>query len=143
MYLRHATRRQAGPTHTYWRLVRAVRLGKRVVQQTVAQLGEILLAEKMISAEQLKAALELQRSTGKVLGRILVDQGALTEVQLVSALATQIGMPFVDLSDMVIDGSAIGRLPGAVCRRHHVLPIGIENGTLPHGSPPIEKPMAL
>jgi type IV pilus assembly protein PilB len=97
---------------------------------TVAQLGEILLAEKMISAEQLKAALELQRSTGKMLGRILVDQGALTEVQLVSALATQIGMPFVDLSDMVIDGSAIGRLPGAVCRRHHVLPIGIENGML-------------
>lgn len=108
-----------------------VRLDEEHRQEvTVAQLGEILLAEKMISAEQLKAALELQRSTGKMLGRILVDQGALTEVQLVSALATQIGMPFVDLSDMVIDGSAIGRLPGAVCRRHHVLPIGIENGML-------------
>jgi hypothetical protein len=41
MYLRHATRRKDGKTHTYWRLVRSVRLGKRVVQQTVAQLGEL------------------------------------------------------------------------------------------------------
>jgi hypothetical protein len=41
MYLRHATRRKDGKTHTYWRLVRSVRLGKRVVQQTVTQLGEL------------------------------------------------------------------------------------------------------
>ncbi len=96
----------------------------------MAQLGEILLSEKMISRDQLQVALDLQRASGKMLGRILVDQGALTEAQLVAALATQIGMPFVDLSDMVIDGNAVGRLPGAVCRRHHVLPIGIENNFL-------------
>ena len=96
----------------------------------MAQLGEILLSEKMITREQLDAALELQRTTGRMLGRVLVDQNVLTEGQLVSALATQIGLPFVDLSDMVIDGSAVGRLPGPVCRRHHVLPIGIENGFL-------------
>jgi transposase len=41
MYLRHTTRHKDGKTHTYWRLVRSVRLGKRVVQQTVAQLGEL------------------------------------------------------------------------------------------------------
>ena len=41
MYLRHTTRRKDGKTHTYWRVVRSVRLGKRVVQQTVAQLGEL------------------------------------------------------------------------------------------------------
>jgi hypothetical protein len=41
MYLRHATRRKDGKTHTYWRLVRSVRVGKRVLQQTVAHLGEL------------------------------------------------------------------------------------------------------
>jgi len=41
MYLRHTTRRKDGKTHTYWRLVRSVRQGKRVVQQTVAQMGEL------------------------------------------------------------------------------------------------------
>jgi transposase len=41
MYLRHTTRRKAGKVHTYWTLVRSVRVGRRVIQQTVAQLGEL------------------------------------------------------------------------------------------------------
>lgn len=41
MYLRHTTRFKDGKAHTYWRLVRAVRYGGKVVQETVAQLGEL------------------------------------------------------------------------------------------------------
>lgn len=41
MYLRHSVRRKDGKTHTYWRLVRSVRMGKKVRQETVAQLGEL------------------------------------------------------------------------------------------------------
>ena len=41
MYLRHTTRRKDGKVHTYWRLVRSVRVGRKVVQQTVAHLGEL------------------------------------------------------------------------------------------------------
>src|SRR6266446_3750964 len=41
MYLRHTTRVKDGKAHTYWRLVRSVRVGRKVVQQTVAQLGEL------------------------------------------------------------------------------------------------------
>ena len=41
MYLRHSTRRKGGKTHTYWRLVRSVRCGGKVVQETVANLGEL------------------------------------------------------------------------------------------------------
>jgi hypothetical protein len=41
MYLRHTTRRKDGKTHVYWQLVRSVRLGRKVVQETVAQLGEL------------------------------------------------------------------------------------------------------
>src|SRR5437764_6447236 len=41
MYLRHTTIRKDGKVHRYWRLVRSVRIGRRVVQQTVAQLGEL------------------------------------------------------------------------------------------------------
>ena len=41
MYLRHTTMRKDGKVHRYWRLVRSVRVGRRVVQQTVAQLGEL------------------------------------------------------------------------------------------------------
>jgi transposase len=41
MYLRHSTVAKNGKTHTYWRLVRAVRVGRKVRQVTVAQLGEL------------------------------------------------------------------------------------------------------
>jgi len=41
MYLRHTTVRKNGKTHTYWRLVRSVRVGNKVRQETVAQLGEL------------------------------------------------------------------------------------------------------
>ncbi len=41
MDLRHTTVRKNGKTHSYWRLVRSVRRGRRVVQETVAQLGEL------------------------------------------------------------------------------------------------------
>ena len=41
MYLRHTIRRKDGKVHRYWCLVRSVRVGRRVIQQTVAQLGEL------------------------------------------------------------------------------------------------------
>jgi len=41
VYLRHTTRRKDGKTHVYWQLVRSVRRGGKIVQETVAQLGEL------------------------------------------------------------------------------------------------------
>jgi len=41
VYLRHTTRKKDGKTHVYWRLVGSVRRGHKVVQETVAQLGEL------------------------------------------------------------------------------------------------------
>jgi transposase len=41
MYLRHTIRKKDGKVHCYWRLVRGVRVGRRVIQQTIAHLGEL------------------------------------------------------------------------------------------------------
>lgn len=41
MYLRHTTRKKDGKTHVYWQLVRSVRRGRKVAQETVAHLGEL------------------------------------------------------------------------------------------------------
>src|SRR5271157_3496911 len=41
MYLRHTTRKKDGKVHRYWSLVRSVRVGGRVIQQTVTHLGEL------------------------------------------------------------------------------------------------------
>jgi hypothetical protein len=56
MYQRHSTVTKNGKTHTYWRLVRAVRVGRKVRQETVAQLGE-LDAKGRIAARHLADSL--------------------------------------------------------------------------------------
>ena len=94
------------------------------------QLGDILLEGGHVTPQQLAGAVEEQRRLGRSLGRVLVDLGVLTEGQLVSALATQIGLKFVDLSDYPVDGSAVSRIPAAVSRRHNALAIGYDEGKL-------------
>ena len=94
------------------------------------QLGEILIGQGLITSDQLEKALFEQRNIGHSLGRVLIDLGMLTEAQVVQALATQIGMRFVDLAEATLDGAALTKVPGAVCRRHSAIPIAFENGRL-------------
>ncbi|RJK96777.1 GspE/PulE family protein [Vallicoccus soli] len=93
------------------------------------QLGDVLLAGGLVTPDQLEAA-SGEQAGGRTLGRVLVEEGVLSEAQLVAALATQIGMPFVDLSEHPVDGSAIARVPGALCRRYAAIPVGFEDGRL-------------
>lgn len=67
MYLRHTIRKKDGKVRRYWRLVRSVRVGRRVIQQTVAQLGELdesrrvaarALARRLIGAPEQAALFE-------------------------------------------------------------------------------------
>ncbi len=94
------------------------------------QLGDILLDGGLVSAAQLTGAIEEHQRSGRSLGRVLVEQGVLSEGQLVAALATQIGLRFVDLTEFAVDGSAVSRVPDSVCRRYTALPIGYEDGKL-------------
>jgi type IV pilus assembly protein PilB len=96
----------------------------------VKQLGDILLEGGLVTSDQLQQAVEEQQRVGKALGRVLVELGMVTEGQLVASVAQQIGLPFVDLSDYPIDGSAASLVSDVVCRRHNALPIAHENGRL-------------
>jgi type IV pilus assembly protein PilB len=96
----------------------------------VKQLGQILLDEGLVTDTQLTTALAEQRVRGQSLGRTLVEIGMLTDRQLVAALAAQVGMAFIDLDEYPVDRMAVSLVPGALCRRHIVLPIAIEDGVL-------------
>jgi type IV pilus assembly protein PilB len=96
----------------------------------VLKLGDILVRAGDITPAQLRLALDEQQRNGKSLGRVLVDLQVLSEDELVAALATQIGLRFVDLSEYAIDGNAVRLVPAQVCRRHHALPVGYEDGKL-------------
>jgi type IV pilus assembly protein PilB len=96
----------------------------------VKQLGSILLEEGMLTEEQLLDAIDEQQQRGQSLGRTLVELGLITESQLVRALAAQIELEFVELGEFPVDRTAVALVPAAVCRRHTALPIAVGDGVL-------------
>ncbi|MEX2420921.1 MAG: type II secretion system protein GspE, partial [Actinomycetota bacterium] len=93
-------------------------------------LGQILVDRGLITTEQLLDAEQQQSETGRSLGRVLVAGKMVTEKDLVAALATQIGMEFVDLAEAEVDPRAATMIGDAIMRRHAVLPIAFEGGKL-------------
>ena len=100
------------------------------VKRKSKQLGQILIELGYITAEQLGTALEEHRKTPKSLGRVLIDLGMIKESDLVRALAEQVGLEFVDLSEFQVDAVATALLPEALARRYRALPIGERDGRL-------------
>ena len=94
------------------------------------QLGSILLEEGMLTEDQLMDAIDAQQQRGQSLGRTLVELGLISEAQLVRALASQVGMQFVELADYPVDRAAVASVPATVCRRHTALPIAMNDGIM-------------
>jgi transposase len=64
MYLRHTSVTKNGRTHVYWRLVRSVRVGSKVRQETVAQLGELDAAGRVRARALADAIVGIERQPG-------------------------------------------------------------------------------
>jgi type IV pilus assembly protein PilB len=94
------------------------------------QLGSLLIARGLLTPEQLDAALEEQERTHRSLGRILIDQGLVSEAGLVSTLASQLGLEYVDVADYAVDPTATTLISDALARRYQALPIGWQDGRL-------------
>ncbi|MDQ4005849.1 MAG: Flp pilus assembly complex ATPase component TadA, partial [Actinomycetota bacterium] len=94
------------------------------------ELGDVLVEEGLITSDQLVTATEEQQRVGRSLGRVLIDLGMVREPDLVSVLARQIGLEFVDLGDYQIDPQAAGLVSDQVARRYRALPIGFDDGRL-------------
>ena len=95
MYLRHRTVRKNGKTHTYWRLVKSVRYGAKVRQETVAQLGE-LDAQGHASAKKLADLITGRRSQPGLFDEPEADPAASIDVVL-SAVRLEYARRFGDV----------------------------------------------
>jgi MSHA biogenesis protein MshE len=81
------------------------------------RLGDMLVQQGLISAEQLELGLQEQKRTGLKLGRVLVDSGYVTERKISEALARQLSLPFLDLSNFNAKADIVQKLPEAQARR--------------------------
>ncbi|MBR5693411.1 MAG: Flp pilus assembly complex ATPase component TadA [Fibrobacter sp.] len=98
-------------------------LGVQMQSTTKMRIGEMLLAQKYITHEQLDKALETQKTTGKRLGRTLVDLGFMPEERLVEILSRQFEVPYVKLDNFAIDADAYTYLPEDLCKTYKVVPL--------------------
>ena len=87
------------------------------------KLGEILLKENLISAEQLKQAIEHQKANGGRLGNSLVKLGFLSDDEVTAVLSRQYGVPSINLSYFEVDPSVIKLIPMETAMKYQILPL--------------------
>jgi len=92
-----------------------------MAQKKRVRLGDLLIEKKLISEEQLKEALAEQKKTGRKLGRVLTDIGAISETVLHQCLADFLEIPYVDLAHLSLDPKVVALLPENHARRYRAL----------------------
>jgi type IV pilus assembly protein PilB len=99
-------------------------------QQMVRRLGDLLVAEGLITDAQLRAALGDQKGKADKLGSVLVRTGAITEEQLIGFLSRQYGIPSITLTNLDIDAETLRLVPPHIAKKYEVLPVKRIGGTL-------------
>src|SRR3954464_3262629 len=87
------------------------------------RLGDLLVREKIISAEQLTQALRKQKETGSRLGSVLVKLGFLNDEEVTNFLSRQYGVPAINLQFFEIDPNVVKLIPQETARKHQILPL--------------------
>lgn len=91
------------------------------------RVGDILIELKVLTAEQLELALQEQKSTGKLLGQVLLDHKFVTKSDIARALAIQVGVSFIEkITEQMADPKILGKVPLKFLRQHCVIPIMYE-----------------
>lgn len=86
-------------------------------------MGEILLARKKITNDQLKEALSRQKAEKGYLGEILVKLGYIDERDIVVALIMQYNFPYIAINKYEIDKELLKFVPEKLARECHVVPL--------------------
>jgi len=87
------------------------------------KIGEMLLKGNLITQEQLRSALDVQKKTRERIGSVLVKAGTIKESELLSFLGRQFNIPVVDLSKYDINPEVVRLLPEEMVQKNMALPI--------------------
>jgi type IV pilus assembly protein PilB len=87
------------------------------------KLGEILIKEKIISQDQLKQALEYQKTNNCRLGNALVKLNFLTDDEVTAVLSRQYGVPSINLAYFDVDPAVIKLIPMETATKYQILPL--------------------
>jgi type IV pilus assembly protein PilB len=94
------------------------------------RLGELLTKASLITQDQLKEALRVQKETGGKLGETLIKLGFVAEEDITECLSQQFGVPSINLQHFEIDGSVIKLISAEVARKYNILPVNKTGATI-------------
>ena len=94
------------------------------------RLGELLTKASLITPDQLKEALKLQKETGGKLGETLIKLGFVAEEDITECLSQQFGVPSINLAHFEIDSAVIKLIPADVARKYNILPVNKTGATI-------------
>jgi type IV pilus assembly protein PilB len=94
------------------------------------RLGELLTKATLISQDQLKEALRVQKETAGKLGETLIKLGYVSEEDITECLSQQFGVPSINLQHFEIDASVIKLISGDVARKYNILPVNKTGATI-------------
>ncbi|HEX6124225.1 MAG TPA: ATPase, T2SS/T4P/T4SS family, partial [Pyrinomonadaceae bacterium] len=95
-----------------------------------AKLGEILVRENLVTPQQLREALDYQRTSGGRLGANLVKLGIISDDVITSVLSRQYGVPAINIDLFQIDADVVKLISQEVALKYTVLPISKVGATL-------------
>jgi type IV pilus assembly protein PilB len=87
------------------------------------RLGDLLVKEKVITAEQLEQATKLQKDSHTRLASALVKLGFLSDEDVTNFLSRQYGVPAINLSYFEIDPAVVKLIPYETAKRYQILPL--------------------
>lgn len=97
------------------------------------RLGDVLLAERIITPAELRQALKVQQERQIRLGEALIELGYATEEDIARALSSQLGFPFLKLRDVQFEEEAVRLLNKSMAERYQVVPIRLKEDGLQLG----------
>ena len=89
----------------------------------VPRLGELLVESQLVSSSRLDEALLQQAASGKRLGELLVELGAIDDFDLARVLASRLDLPIADLRKDTPEDDAIALIPESLARAHVAIPV--------------------
>lgn len=90
------------------------------------RLGDLLIKQNVLTEEELKKALELQKGSGKKIGEVLVDNGFITEEMIVRALQMQLGLKVVQLAGVTIPKEVRGLVSVDLLKKYTCIPFELD-----------------
>ncbi|MDR2346219.1 MAG: hypothetical protein LBE18_09150 [Planctomycetaceae bacterium] len=118
-----------------------ISLGRKVAMSQVRRsLEEILLANNIVTEEQMKQAKSFMDSVGVDLHEAVIQKKFGTQETVMLAYAESIGLPFVSIEEVGVDENIAAQINPNIARQQSFVPLMIDRGQLLLTSPRLINP---